>query len=68
MDFVLHYGGRAAAGYTDMTGDCVTRSIAIATGNTYQEAYDALRRYDGKSHDAPSKESVTAVHSLWSNL
>jgi hypothetical protein len=41
MDFVFHDGGRAAAGYKGMTGDCVTRSIAIATGKTYQEVYDA---------------------------
>jgi hypothetical protein len=25
MDFVFHDGGRAAAGYIGMTGDCVTR-------------------------------------------
>ena len=44
MDFVFHDGGRAAAGYKGMTGDCVTRSIAIATGKTYQEVYDALNQ------------------------
>lgn len=37
MDFVFHDGGRAAAGYKGKTGDCVTRSIAIATGKPYQE-------------------------------
>jgi hypothetical protein len=42
MDFVFHDGGRAAAGYKGKTGDCVTRSIAIATGKPYQEVYDAL--------------------------
>jgi hypothetical protein len=42
MDFVFHDGGRAAAGYKGRTGDCVTRSIAIATGKPYQEVYDAL--------------------------
>lgn len=35
-------GGRAAAGYSGMTGDCVTRAIAIATGLPYQQVYDAL--------------------------
>lgn len=35
-------GGRAAAGYSGTTGDCVTRAIAIATGKPYQEIYDAL--------------------------
>jgi hypothetical protein len=44
MDFVFHDGGRAAAGYKGMTGDCVTRSIAIATGKAYQEVYDALNQ------------------------
>ncbi len=42
MDFVFHDGGRDAAGYKGSTGDCVTRSIAIATGKPYQEVYDAL--------------------------
>jgi hypothetical protein len=44
MEFVFHDGGRAAAGYRGSTGDCVTRSIAIATGKPYQEVYDALNR------------------------
>jgi len=44
MDFVFHDGGRAAAGFKGETGDCVTRSIAIATGKSYQEVYDALNR------------------------
>lgn len=44
MKFVFHDGGRAAAGYKGSTGDCVTRSIAIATGKPYQEVYDALNR------------------------
>lgn len=44
MDFVFHDGVRAAAGYKGSTGDCVTRSIAIATGKTHQEIYDALNR------------------------
>ena len=44
MDFVFHDGGRAAAGYKGFTGDCVTRSIAIATGKPYHEVYDALNR------------------------
>jgi hypothetical protein len=44
MDFVFHDGGRAAAGYKGDTRDCVTRSIAIATGKPYQEVYDALNR------------------------
>ena len=45
MGFVFHNGGRAAAGYKGKTGDCVTRSIAIATGKTYQQVYDALNQF-----------------------
>ena len=44
MDFVFHDGGRAAAGYKGKTGDCVARSIAIATGKPYQEVYEALNQ------------------------
>lgn len=42
MEFIYNDGGRAAAGYKGKTGDCVCRSIAIATGKPYQEVYDAL--------------------------
>ncbi len=44
MEFIFHDGGRAAAGYIGMTRDCVTRSIAIASGKMYQEVYDALNQ------------------------
>jgi hypothetical protein len=44
MEFVFHDGGRVAAGYRGKTGDCVTRSIAIAKGKAYQEVYDALNQ------------------------
>src|ERR1700738_1093518 len=35
-------GGRSAAGYKGKTGDCVARSIAIATGLPYQQIYDLV--------------------------
>lgn len=35
-------GGRAAAGYSGTAGDCVVRSVAIASGRSYREVYDAL--------------------------
>jgi hypothetical protein len=40
--YVFDDGGRGAAGYKGLTGDCVCRAIAIATGKPYQEVYDAL--------------------------
>jgi hypothetical protein len=42
MKFNHNDGGRAVAGFKGATGDCVTRSIAIATGLPYQEVYAAL--------------------------
>ena len=62
MDFVFHDGGRAAAGYKGMTGDCVTRSIAIATGKTYQEVYDALNQLASSgTHRQTQKEDGQAA-------
>jgi hypothetical protein len=42
MQYVYNDGGRAAAGYSGSTGDCVTRAMAIATGLSYQWVYDKL--------------------------
>ena len=38
----INDGGRAAAGYKGKAGDCVVRSIAIATGVNYEEVYEDL--------------------------
>lgn len=40
--FIFNDGGRAAAGYKGLTGDCVCRAICIATGKPYQEVYNIL--------------------------
>lgn len=44
QDIIFRYndGGRAAAGFKGSADDCVTRSIAIATGKPYREVYDAI--------------------------
>lgn len=42
MEFQFNDGGREAAGFKGMTGDCVTRAITIATGKPYAEVYNAL--------------------------
>jgi|AGTN01.1.fsa_nt_gi hypothetical protein len=42
MPWVFDDGGRGAAGFKGSASDCVTRSIAIATGLPYREVYDAL--------------------------
>lgn len=42
MRFVYNDGGRALAGFKGETQDCVTRAIAIITGEPYRVIYDAL--------------------------
>lgn len=42
MNYQFNDGGRKAADYKGMTGDCVIRAIAIALELPYQEVYDAL--------------------------
>ena len=41
-EFVWNDGGRAASGFVGLTRDCVTRSIAIATGRAYRDVYNEL--------------------------
>jgi hypothetical protein len=49
MEFVWNDGGRAAAGFVGLTGDCVTRAIAIATGSLYRDVYAELGKSSQKS-------------------
>ena len=42
MRYQHNDGGRAAAGYKGITGDCVCRAITIGTGQSYQTVYDTL--------------------------
>lgn len=42
LELKINDGGRAAAGFKGQAGDCVVRSIAIATGSPYQKIYDDL--------------------------
>ena len=56
--YVFDDGGRKEAGYIGSAGDCVTRAIAIATGQLYQDVYDAL--FDGIKSFAASSRSRAA--------
>lgn len=47
MNIVHDDGGRAAAGFRGTAGDCVARSIAIASGRPYREIYAALAQSTG---------------------
>jgi hypothetical protein len=42
MHHIHDDGGRSNAGWQGTAGDCVCRSIAIASGRPYQEVYDRL--------------------------
>jgi hypothetical protein len=60
MKFIYDDGGRAASGFEGKAGDCVCRSIAIATGKDYADVYNDLlasavtertgKRKRGRSH------------------
>ena len=59
--FLYDDGGRAAAGYSGTTGDCVVRSVAIATGKPYQEVYDeinAIGKTERRSKNKTRKSSA----------
>lgn len=45
MKWVKDDGGRANAGFKGITGDCVCRAIAIATGRPYKEVYDLINEF-----------------------
>lgn len=62
MPYVFDDGGRQDAGYVGRAGDCVTRSIAIASGRPYTEVYAALARGMGeqrKSKGATARNGIT---------
>ena len=42
MEFKYMDGGRVSAGFRGESGDCVTRAVAIATGQGYRDVYEAL--------------------------
>lgn len=65
-NFILNDGGRAAAGYKGITGDCAARALAIASGRPYQEVYDLIneaakseRRGKRKSWISSAREGVS---------
>ncbi len=57
--FRFHDGGRAAAGYRGKTGDCVVRSIAIATGLPYQHIYDLVNCASTRERTGTRKRGIS---------
>ena len=65
MKFQLNDGGRQAAGYKGMTGDCVARSIAIASGLPYTEVYAALAQGTGNQPSGKrGKRTASAANGI----
>lgn len=66
MQFEYNDGGRTAAGYKGHTGDCVCRSIVIATGLPYQQIYDALANGMGMQRKSKhtGKRAKSAAHGI----
>lgn len=62
MDFVWSDGGRAASGFIGLTGDCVTRSVAIATGTAYRDVYSALGAQCEKSPRSGVPVTIAATY------
>lgn len=60
MTFIFNDGGRAAAGFKGQAGDCVARSIAIATGRPYAEVYAALAAGTGSQRRSAVTKRRTA--------
>lgn len=61
MEFKFNDGGRSEAGYRGRTGDCVCRSIAIATGMPYQQVYDDLNELAKKERKGKRKRGKSSA-------
>lgn len=61
LPFQFNDGGRAAAGFRGRTGDCVTRSIAIASGLPYAEVYAAMAQGMGDQRKSKGRTARNGV-------
>jgi hypothetical protein len=61
MKFIYDDGGRALAGRKGDAGDCVTRAIAIATGKSYGEVYDAINTLAKRERKGTKKRGVSSA-------
>lgn len=66
LGFIYDDGGRRAAGFKGETRDCVTRAIAIGTGLSYKQVYDAINDTARLEHHRPGSRrrssARTGVH------
>ena len=61
MTWVYDDGGRAAAGFKGKTGDCICRSIAIATGRPYREVYDDLNAWGARERKSARRRGKSSA-------
>ena len=61
INFVFNDGGRKAAGFDGAAGDCVTRAIAIATGKSYREVYDAINELAKRERTGKRKRRISSA-------
>jgi len=61
IGFKYNDGGREAAGFKGDTGDCVTRAIAIATGEPYQKIYDDMNRIGKQERRSKNRSSKSTA-------
>lgn len=59
IPFTYDDGGRSDAGFRGKAGDCVARSVAIASGRPYREVYDRLA--EGMATQRRTKHSTAAT-------
>jgi len=62
MKFQYDDGGRAAAGFTGKAGDCVTRAVAIATGQPYAAVYAVLALNAGRERNSRGATARNGIH------
>lgn len=63
---VYNDGGRARAGFTGKApGDCVVRSIAIATGQPYRAVYDAINERAKKERTRGNGKRSSSRAGVW---
>lgn len=64
INFVVDDGGRMAAGFKGLAGDCGARALAIATGVPYREVYDTINAVAASERRRTKRPSSarTGVH------
>lgn len=67
LPFMEDDGARAAAGFKGSAGDCVCRSIAIASGLPYDQVYKRLSAGEGKTVVKGKKRSASARNGVFTN-